>query len=238
MPPLHHEILTARVVADRADLRDAQASLADVLAGLDADYEPTPAGLGVTAAWGLPYFQRLVPGRPAPLSPARPPRRQAGAVRRRAVPERPVRHEARGERRRLPDPLRRARAHRRRDQASARLQAVRAHVDPARLRRRRLRRRPLAAEADGGRGPGSGRRPDPRHRGALSRASPRRSAPGWGRARSRTSRRSATSTSAAATTSSTARTCTCRTSTRTSRRGTSTSTSTSASRLRSARTST
>ena len=61
VPPLHHEILTARVVANRAGLRDAQASLADVLAGLDADYAPTPAGLGVTVAWGLPYFQRLTP---------------------------------------------------------------------------------------------------------------------------------------------------------------------------------
>lgn len=61
VPPLHHEILTARVVADRADLHDAQASLADVLRGIDADYESTPAGLGVTAAWGLPYFERLTP---------------------------------------------------------------------------------------------------------------------------------------------------------------------------------
>ena len=61
VPPLHHEILTARVVAGRADLPDAQASLAEVLRGIDADYEPTPAGLGVTAAWGLPYFERLTP---------------------------------------------------------------------------------------------------------------------------------------------------------------------------------
>ena len=61
VPPLHHEILTARVVAGRSDLPDAQASLAEVLRGLDADYEPTPAGLGVTAAWGLPYFERLTP---------------------------------------------------------------------------------------------------------------------------------------------------------------------------------
>jgi hypothetical protein len=61
VPPLHHEILTARVLATRADLLDAQTSLAGVLAGLDADYAPTPAGLGVTAAWGLPYFHRLTP---------------------------------------------------------------------------------------------------------------------------------------------------------------------------------
>ena len=61
VPPLHHEILTARTVADRAGLRDAQTELEQVLAGLDSDYAPTPAGLGVTVAWGLPYFTRLVP---------------------------------------------------------------------------------------------------------------------------------------------------------------------------------
>jgi hypothetical protein len=61
VPPLHHEILTARVTAGRADLRDAQATLAHVLAGLDRDYAASPAGLGVTLAWGLPYFRRLTP---------------------------------------------------------------------------------------------------------------------------------------------------------------------------------
>jgi hypothetical protein len=61
VPPLHHEIVTARVTADRSDLARAQSELADVLRGLDADYVPSPAGLGVTVAWGLPYFRRLVP---------------------------------------------------------------------------------------------------------------------------------------------------------------------------------
>ena len=61
VPPLHHEILTARVSAARADLRTAQAELEQLLARLDADYAPSPAGLGVTVAWGLPYFHRLVP---------------------------------------------------------------------------------------------------------------------------------------------------------------------------------
>jgi hypothetical protein len=61
VPPLHHEILTARVLADRPDLRAAQAELDRVLTGLDRDYEPSPSGLGVTVAWGLPYFRRLVP---------------------------------------------------------------------------------------------------------------------------------------------------------------------------------
>ncbi len=63
VPPLHHEIVTARVAAGRADLRDAQRELAHVLEGLDRDYPPSPAGLGVTVAWGLPYFRRLVPDR-------------------------------------------------------------------------------------------------------------------------------------------------------------------------------
>ena len=62
VPPLHHEILTARVTADSAGLRDAQRELEHLLAGLEGDYAPSPAGLGVTVAWGLPYFHRLVPG--------------------------------------------------------------------------------------------------------------------------------------------------------------------------------
>jgi hypothetical protein len=61
VPPLHHEILTARVTAGRADLPAAQTELEHLLAQLDADYAPSPAGLGVTIAWGLPYFHRLTP---------------------------------------------------------------------------------------------------------------------------------------------------------------------------------
>jgi hypothetical protein len=61
VPPLHHEVMTGRVVSDRPGLKDAQSSLEGLLAGLDHDYVPTPAGLGVTVAWGMPYFERLVP---------------------------------------------------------------------------------------------------------------------------------------------------------------------------------
>ena len=61
VPPLHHEVITARVNAARSDVRSAQTELAHLLDGLEADYEPTPAGLGVTLAWGLPYFNRFVP---------------------------------------------------------------------------------------------------------------------------------------------------------------------------------
>ena len=61
VPPLHHQVITARVTADRAGLADAQQELTNTLAAIDADYVPSPAGLGVTVAWGLPYFRRLVP---------------------------------------------------------------------------------------------------------------------------------------------------------------------------------
>jgi hypothetical protein len=62
VPPLHHEILTARVTAGRSDARRAQGELEQLLGRLDADYDPSPSGLGVTVAWGLPYFRRLTPG--------------------------------------------------------------------------------------------------------------------------------------------------------------------------------
>jgi hypothetical protein len=61
VPPLHHEVVTARLAVARPDLRDAQSELTRVLDGLDGEYEPSPAGLGVTVAWGLPYFEGFVP---------------------------------------------------------------------------------------------------------------------------------------------------------------------------------
>jgi hypothetical protein len=61
VPPLHHEILTARITAGRSDVRSAQAELEHLLTQLDSDYAPSPAGVGVTVAWGLPYFHRLTP---------------------------------------------------------------------------------------------------------------------------------------------------------------------------------
>jgi hypothetical protein len=59
VPPLHHQLVTANIRAD--DLRSAQGDLSDALAELESRYETTPAGLGVTFAWGLPYFERRVP---------------------------------------------------------------------------------------------------------------------------------------------------------------------------------
>jgi hypothetical protein len=62
VPPLHHEVVTGRLLVDRGGLAEARSTLADTLARLDVDFPATPAGLGVTVAWGLPYFRRLVPG--------------------------------------------------------------------------------------------------------------------------------------------------------------------------------
>src|SRR5439155_5942031 len=60
VPPLHHQVVTARVTADPQSLADAQAHVEDGLAGLEADYAPTPSGLGITVAWGMPYFEHFV----------------------------------------------------------------------------------------------------------------------------------------------------------------------------------
>ena len=64
VPPLHHELVTATVRTEErpSDVRAAQAELEERLRGLDERFAPTPAGLGVTVAWGLPYFDRYVPG--------------------------------------------------------------------------------------------------------------------------------------------------------------------------------
>jgi hypothetical protein len=59
VPPLHHRVVTATVAT--RDLKRAQSDLEHALSELDREFEPTPAGLGVTVAWGLPYFRRYVP---------------------------------------------------------------------------------------------------------------------------------------------------------------------------------
>jgi hypothetical protein len=52
-------VVTA-TLADDGDLRAAQHDLERALAALDGEYPATAAGLGVTVAWGLPYFERYV----------------------------------------------------------------------------------------------------------------------------------------------------------------------------------
>ncbi|TML60789.1 MAG: hypothetical protein E6G09_01010 [Actinobacteria bacterium] len=83
VPPLHHAVITARVATD--DLRGAQQELEETLVDLERRYAPTPAGLGVTVAWGLPYFRRYVPRQadlhlPVDLRASRTKRRTARAL--------------------------------------------------------------------------------------------------------------------------------------------------------------
>ncbi len=59
VPPLHHAVVTARVATD--ELRAAQREFEQALVELEQRYAPTPAGLGVSVGWGLPYFRRYVP---------------------------------------------------------------------------------------------------------------------------------------------------------------------------------
>ncbi len=64
VPPLYHRIVTLRLTVppEPAGLAHARERLEGVLRELDRTYPPTPAGLSVTVAWGLPYFRRFVPG--------------------------------------------------------------------------------------------------------------------------------------------------------------------------------
>src|SRR6185312_1614927 len=63
VPPLHHQLVTATLsVSDRrSDLVDAQSGLEQALQKLESQFEPSAAGLGITVAWGLPYFRAYVP---------------------------------------------------------------------------------------------------------------------------------------------------------------------------------
>ncbi|HZQ89379.1 MAG TPA: twin-arginine translocation signal domain-containing protein [Gaiellaceae bacterium] len=59
VPPLHHAVVTAKL--DVTEIRTAQTQLEDVLRRIDSAYELSPAGLGVTVGWGIPYFEKVVP---------------------------------------------------------------------------------------------------------------------------------------------------------------------------------
>jgi hypothetical protein len=59
VPPRHHQLVTASIRS--GGLRAAQRELSDALDELDRRYDQTPAGLGVSLAYGLPYFERHVP---------------------------------------------------------------------------------------------------------------------------------------------------------------------------------
>src|SRR5689334_5469654 len=59
VPPRHHQLVTAKIRTH--DVRGAQRELSAALDEVDRTYDQTPAGLGVTLGWGLPYFERYVP---------------------------------------------------------------------------------------------------------------------------------------------------------------------------------
>ena len=63
VPPLHHEVVTAKLNVEptAAALAEARATLGESLQELDAHYEPAPKGLSISLGWGLPYFTRYVP---------------------------------------------------------------------------------------------------------------------------------------------------------------------------------
>jgi hypothetical protein len=63
VPPLHHQLVTAKLAVgeSRGALLDAQAELEHALQRLETTFEPSAAGLGITVAWGLPYFRAYVP---------------------------------------------------------------------------------------------------------------------------------------------------------------------------------
>jgi hypothetical protein len=63
VPALHDHVITAtlNVPANAKALQEAQHHLESVLLGLEHRFPPTPAGVGVTVAWGLPYFHDYIP---------------------------------------------------------------------------------------------------------------------------------------------------------------------------------
>ncbi len=62
VPPLHHQVITGKLTIERRAglLAEAAYVLEQALRALEVEHEPTPAGLGITVAWGLPYFRGYV----------------------------------------------------------------------------------------------------------------------------------------------------------------------------------
>ena len=63
IPPLYHEIVTAKItVANTAGaLFRAQQRLEQALQTVESPYAPTAAGLTIVVGWGLPYFRSYLP---------------------------------------------------------------------------------------------------------------------------------------------------------------------------------
>ena len=136
VPPRHHLVVTA-TVKPGTDLAKAQPELEQALRELESRYEQTPAGLGLTVAWGLPYFDRYVAAAAEKHVPFDRRAQKPALLADPHVPERPARHAPGGERRRAAHPQRPARAHRGRAQDAARRpRRLRARQPPPRIRRR------------------------------------------------------------------------------------------------------
>jgi hypothetical protein len=63
VPPLHHQVVTAklRVGRSRADLLEARHELERALRRLDRRFPPSARGLGYSVGWGHSYFRERVP---------------------------------------------------------------------------------------------------------------------------------------------------------------------------------
>jgi hypothetical protein len=63
VPALHDHVITAtlNVPANAKALQEAQRHLESVLLGLERRFPPTPAGVSIMVAWGLPYFRHYIP---------------------------------------------------------------------------------------------------------------------------------------------------------------------------------
>ncbi len=63
VPALHDHVITAtlNVPANAKALQQAQHHLESALLRLERQFPPTPTGVGITVAWGLPYFHRYIP---------------------------------------------------------------------------------------------------------------------------------------------------------------------------------
>ena len=103
VPPLHHEVVTGARhgrPGDRSATRSTPRRRSSPK--LERDYEPTPAGLGVTVAWGGRTSSTSSPTRPGATCRTTGARRYPRCSTTQAVPERPGRHRPRGERPRDP----------------------------------------------------------------------------------------------------------------------------------------
>lgn len=63
VPALHDHVITAKlnVAANAKALQEAQHHLESALVALEREHPADPSGVGVTVAWGIPYFHHYIP---------------------------------------------------------------------------------------------------------------------------------------------------------------------------------